>query len=251
MLELKLPCMKEVAFEAVSFAVKGISCDRMSQTLKMDADLVGTPRVRHAGYERPAVTGGKEFVVGYCIPSRGGPTGRHLLPLNRVTAYRQIDGSLRVARPSPDDGKIGFLHLTVGERLGERRMDLIVLGYDNATAGLLVQAMDNTWTMLLGTRREGGSVIQEGVDESAIFMASTYMHDHAGRLIDHEEILILVQDFQGDILGSGSCWWLCRLLLDSKEIARLHLFIVFDRFSTQGNSSRFHKRLDLGTRKMR
>ncbi len=41
-----------------------------------------------------------------------------------------------------------------------------------------------------------------------------------------------MQDFQGDVLGSGSCWWLRRLLLDSKEIARLHLFIVFDWFST-------------------
>jgi hypothetical protein len=105
--------------------------------------------------------------------------------------------------------------------------------------------------MLLGTSRERGSVIQECVDESAILMASAYMHDHAGRFVDHEEILILVQDFQGDILGSSSCWWLCRLLLDSKEITRLHLFIVFDRFSTQGNSSRFHKRLDLGAGKLR
>ncbi len=186
MLELKFPCMKEVAFEAVSFSVEGISCDRVSQTLKMDADLVGSPCVRHASNERPAVTGGKEFVVGYCIPSRGGPTGRHLLPLNRVTADRQIDGSLRVARPSPDDCKIGFLHLAVGERLGERRVDLIILGYDNAAAGFLVQTMDDTWAMLLGTRREGGSVIQEGIDESAILMASAYMHDHAGRLVDHK-----------------------------------------------------------------
>jgi hypothetical protein len=55
-----------------------------------------------------------------------------------MTSYRQINGPLRMARPSPDDGEIGFLHLTVGERLRERGVDLIVLGHDNATAGFLI-----------------------------------------------------------------------------------------------------------------
>jgi hypothetical protein len=144
--------MKEVTFEAVSFSVEGISCDRVSQALKMDADLVGSSGVRHASNERPAVTGGEELVIGHSVPTRGSSAGCHLLPLNRVTSYRQIDGSLLMARPSPDDGEIGFLHLTLGERLRERRMDLIILGYDNASAGLFVQAMDNTWAMLFGTR---------------------------------------------------------------------------------------------------
>ena len=93
--------------------------------------------------------------------------------------------------------------------------------------------------------------MQEGVDQSSFLVARSDMHDHASRLVDDEQIIILVQDFQGNVLGSGSGRWLRRLLLDTEEISRLHLFIVFDQLSSQGDSSGFHQGLDLGTRKMR
>jgi len=59
--------MKEVAFEAVSFSVERVSCNRVSQALKVDSDLMGAPGMRHAGDECPSVTGGEELIVGHCI----------------------------------------------------------------------------------------------------------------------------------------------------------------------------------------
>jgi hypothetical protein len=154
-----------------------------------------------------------------------------------MAADCQIDCSLRVARPTSDDGKIGFLNLTVGKSLRERRVRLIILGHNNAAAGLLVQAMDNARAMLLRPGGEGSSVIQEGIDESAILMAGADMHDHASRFVNNKKISILVQNFQGDFLGSCSCRRPRWLLLDTKKITSGHLLIVFHRFSTQGDSS--------------
>lgn len=143
-----------MTFEAVALSVEGVPCDRVSQALKMDADLVGASCAGHAGNECPAITGGEKFVVSHGVASRGGTPGGHFLALDRMTADGEIDGSFGMTRPSPDDGEIGFLDLAIREGLGERCVSLIVLRNDDAATRFLIKSMDDAGTMLLGARRE-------------------------------------------------------------------------------------------------
>jgi hypothetical protein len=42
---------------------------------------------------------------------------------------------------------------------------------------------------------------QQGVDQGPVRIAGAGMHHQPGRLVDHEDVFILVQDVQRDVLG--------------------------------------------------
>jgi hypothetical protein len=240
MCEFELPSMEKMAFEVVPFSIERIAGDRMSEMLEVDPDLVGATCARHASHQGPSVTDGQQFVIGHGIPAGGGAARGHLLALHGVTSYSQINGSLRVSGPSPDDGEIGFFHLSVRKLRRKSGVGLIVLCNDNAAAGFLVEAMNDSGAVLFGTGGEGASVVQESIHKGTLLMARANVNDHPGRFVDHQQIGVLMKDLEGDILRSGSRGWFGSLLLDQEEVAGLHLIAAADRFPTQGDAARFY-----------
>ena len=91
---------------------------------------------------------GEDLIVGDGFPSRGGAARGHFLAIHRMASDGKIDGSLHMAGPSTDDGQVGFLHLTICKLLRNRRMGLVILGDNNAAAGLLVESVDDAGAML-------------------------------------------------------------------------------------------------------
>ena len=72
---------------------------------------------------------------------------------------------------------------------------------DQQARGFLVDAMDDARPFAAGIRWHRAATAEERVDERPAPVAWRRVHHHAGGLVDHEEMFILVHDRQGNVLG--------------------------------------------------
>ena len=123
----------------------------------------------------------------------------------RSNGLRPISPSIT---PSPARGApqttalIGALDGVIGELLGEARHRALVLGRDQQAARVLVEAMDDARPRLAadaGQRR--AAMGDQRVDQRAVGIARRRMDDEPGRLVDDDEVLVLVDDVERDILA--------------------------------------------------
>ena len=96
------------------------------------------------------------------------------------------------------DGLVLTIHLVPGDRLRQPRVRERSAGDDQQPARILVEPMDNARPRQQG---EVGVVVQECVLERRPGVAGAGMHDQAGRLIEHDHGLVLVDDLEVDGLG--------------------------------------------------
>jgi hypothetical protein len=236
--------MEQVPLKSVPLTVDGITGDRMTEILEMHADLVRPSGPRSAGDQGPSLARGQNFVIRDGLASGRGATRGHFLALNGMPADRQIHGARSVSGGSLHDGEVGFADLPVCKLRGEIGMDTVVAGDDDASAGLLVETMDDPRTVGFRSLRERSRVMEEGVDERAVLVTRTDMDNHSRGFIDHDEVPVLVQDPERYILGTGSGGRLWGFLLDPEQIALADGFRTSGRFPPQGNPTGLHERLD-------
>ena len=89
----------------------------------------------------------------------------------------------------------------VAELGAEPQMGGVVLGGDDETAGIPVDAVDDAGALLpadAGQRRP--AVVEQGVDQRTVRVSRRGMHHQSCRLVDHDDIRILVYHVQRDIL---------------------------------------------------
>ena len=87
-------------------------------------------------------------------------------------------------------------------------MSRVVLGHDEATAGIFVEAMDNSRTSHAADAAQFSSaMVEQGVDERMLFVPGGWMHDDAGGFVQNEQIVVLEKDIERDFLrlGCGGC----------------------------------------------
>ena len=72
------------------------------------------------------------------------------------------------------------------------------LGHHHQTGGVLVQAMHDTGARDIDDVRH---VVQQGVEQGAIGMASSRVHHQARRLVDDQDVVVFVDDVELDVLG--------------------------------------------------
>src|ERR1700740_3066217 len=88
-------------------------------------------------------------------------------------------------------------------------MSFVVLGYDDEAASLFVEAVNDAGTHLAAHRREASKMMQERVDQRpaialVIGRAGAGVYHHAGALVDDCEVVIFVEDVEGDVFGAGA-----------------------------------------------
>ncbi len=84
-----------------------------------------------------------------------------------------------------------------------------MLGDHHQTADVLVQTMDDPRTQHAADPGKAAFAMGEQcVHQRARMMPGGRMHHHAGRFLQHQEMLVLEQDIQRDGfgLGSGRSW---------------------------------------------
>ena len=210
--EVELPGVE--AGDEVGGAVEGVADDGVAEGLHVDADLVGA-----AGFDADfdegegAVGSGdafEDFDVGDggAAPSVRRAAGGHADAADEVAGDGEVDGGVVFGDVAVDEGDVGFGDLALGEHLAELAVGAVVLGDEDDAAGLLVEAVDDAGAEVAADVGEIGEVEEEGVDEGAAVAgvvggAGAGVDHHAGGFVDDGEVLVFVEDVEGDVLGDG------------------------------------------------
>ena len=180
--------------------VHGVAGHGMVDGRQVDADLVGPPGDEVQLQERPqrealadAVSGGRRAPVRH---------DGHPRAVVRVAADGRLDPPHGRRRCAGHEGQVGLLD-PAGLELGHQGgLGAIVLGDHQQAAGVAVQAVHDAGAGDPGDAPvDGAGAPQQGVDERAGGMAGAGVRDQAGRLVDHQQVLVLVHDGQVDGLA--------------------------------------------------
>ena len=89
-----------------------------------------------------------------------------------------------------------------GELLGQFGVGLIVAGHQDHAAGVAVEPVDDARPAQPAGGAQGRPEMElQGAGQRARPVSPGRMHDHARRLVDHHQVLVLVEDVQRDVFG--------------------------------------------------
>ena len=90
----------------------------------------------------------------------------------------------------------------VGEGLRQRLVRAVGLGDDHDAAGVLVEAVDDARPLdAADAGKAGAAMVDQRVDQRAGPVAGAGMDDEAGRLVDDDQVVVLVEDVERDRLA--------------------------------------------------
>jgi hypothetical protein len=206
------------AWDGVRGSVECVADDGVAERLSVDADLMGA-----AGFDADfdegegAVWSGDPFEnmevtdCGASVCAAGGHAGA----AEEVAGDGKGDGDVVFFEVAVEEGDVGFRDLALGEHLAQLAVCAVVFGDEDEATGLLVEAMDNAGAEIAAYVGEFVEVEEEGVDEGALVAgvgfaggcgwcgAGSGVDHHAGGLVDDGEVLVFVEDFEGDVFGGG------------------------------------------------
>ncbi len=113
-------------------------------------------------------------------------------------------------RMAVDEREVRLLDGARLERVLERLEGGVVLGDDEAARRLLVEAVDDARPENAADAREPRDVVQERVDQGPPGVPGGRMDHEPGRLVEDEQVAVLVEDGERQVLGLGNGgrgWW--------------------------------------------
>jgi hypothetical protein len=234
----ELPVETEVAADAVG----RVACDGEADRRKVNADLVHTP-----GFEADAeecMSREQLLELEVCDGlARCVCVERLTRRVAAVTADRCLDPPGARPRLAPDEGDVLTLERTVADELLEAFVRLLRARHDEEARRVAVETVDDARAILVTTRR---TVLDEGLRERAARVSRAGVHDDAGRLVDDEEVVVLVRDSEvgarllrrGRTLGQ----------LERDLLAGLHAIALRAALAVDGDRLRAQKSLGVGAR---
>ena len=149
----------------------------------------------------------------------------HALAIRRVAADGRVDRAGILAQVAADDGLIRAGHGVVGQLRREGEVRKVVFRRDEQAGRVLVDAVHDAGPPLSADAGETVAAVgEQGVDERAVLVAGRGVHDHAARLVDDDEVVVLIHHVQRQVLryqlrGSGV------RQRDDKRVARRGLIV--------------------------
>ncbi len=192
----------------------------------------------------------QDAVVGDRLLPRGRRHHRHLLAVHGVASDVRHDRALVRGGDSLGDGEILLLRLAAGELGDKGLIGGLALRRDQTPRGLLVEAMDDSGTVLAGEGAEFSlTMMQQRVDERAVGIAGRGVDDEPRGLVHDDEIVVLEEDGERDLLAEqpGGALRLDpdkHLVPGGDGVARLH------GPAADGRGARLDELLDRGPRKI-
>ena len=119
-----------------------------------------------------------------------------------MAAQRLVHRALFLFEVAVDDGPV-FPGKAVGlDLLRQLLVGRVVFGHDQQTAGVLVDAVDDPRPNHPVDPGEAlPAVVQQGVDQGAVWVPWRGVDHHALGFIHHQQVPVLVDDVQGEVLG--------------------------------------------------
>src|SRR5271165_268214 len=219
----------------------------------MDADLMGASGFEPAGdqarwaetlHKAPMGDGAATAILG---------RGRHFFAMPGMAGDRRIDFARRRVEAAPDERQIFALERSaaavIGEEIGEASMSGVGLGDDQKAGRVLVEPMDDSRTFDPADAREAPSaMMDERIDQRAPRVAGRRMNDETGRLVDHNEMLVLIDDVERQVLAEQRrLLGFRRLEGDSHAYGEPHRRIARDR-AVDPNFALLDQRFESGAR---
>ena len=171
----------------------------------MDADLVGAAGFKLALDEGDVAEPFHHSVVGdgmfalFTVGEDG-----HYEAVARVAAHVPDDGAFVLFEVAPHEGAVLAVNGVVEEVGGQLDLRLLRLGHDQNAGGVLVDTVQQQWLDLFAILIFLSlKMIGEGIDERAVVVTESRVHHHAGRLVDDDEVIVLVHDVERDVLGDN------------------------------------------------
>ena len=130
-------------------------------------------------------------------------------------------------------------------------MGAVVFGDEDEAAGVFVEAMDDAGAEIAADVGEFGEVEEERVDEGAAIAgvvggASSGVNHHAGGLVDDGEVLVFVEDVEGDVLGDGVKGCGLGGAFDLDGFATVEFLFGLGRVAVDADLAGFDEELDTG-----
>lgn len=206
-------------------AIRRVAQQRMPNSSHVDADLMGT-----AGTGLELNQGKKPKTLSYAILgdslAAAARVRGHLLPVYRMAANGSLDHPLCIPHIATHDGQIQLLYPSFCELTCQATMRRVILGHHDGPRGVLVQPMHDPRPLDPPDAGELGTMGQKRIDEGTRSIAWAGMHHHARSLVDHQKMLVLIEDSEGNRLRQhtrGFGRWQAHgdAIMDSKSIARL------------------------------
>ncbi len=221
------PCVQALAAQALFrplVAVDQVAEQRVTDVRHVHADLVRAAGLKLAADVRVAVVACDDR------PVRDGAAGvflrhGHALAIRRVAADGRVDRAGVFAQIAADNGLIRAGHGVVGQLRREGEVRKVVFRRDEQTGRVLVDAVHDAGPPLSADAGETVAAVgEQGVDERAVLVAGRGVHDHAARLVDDDEVVVLIHHVQRQVLryqlrGSGV------RQRDDKRVARRGLIV--------------------------
>src|SRR5215211_9113176 len=189
--------VEELAAEpGVRSAVDGVADDRKPDRREMHADLVRASGFEPDAQERVVADQLNELEVGdrssraVCFQGLAG----RVAP---VSADRRLDPPRPRPRPAADERQIFALQLVLLDKALQSRVRLRGARDDEQAGGVSIEAVNDAGPLLLPTR---GAVLEDAVDERSGAVTGRRVDDDSRRLVDDEQVLVLVGDPEADVL---------------------------------------------------
>ena len=114
-----------------------------------------------------------------------------------------VDGPVRGAEVPADHGQVDLLDRARTELPRERLERRRRARHQQHARGVAVEAVHDAGPIGAADPGQRAEPMDERVHHRAVSRAGRGVHDHAGRLVDGEQVGVLIEDDQGERLGLG------------------------------------------------
>ncbi len=171
--------------------VQPVGQQRVAEVRQVHSDLVRAAGVQRALQRADARAHPQAAHIGACRLAAG--AHRHAQPGRRVAADRCVDRLLGRRHCAVGQCAVAPLHLARGDRPHQRRDRRRRLAHDHQAGGVLVEPVHDAGAR---QRRGAGMVREQPVEQRARPVARGRVHHQSGGLVEHQQVLVLVDDRQ-------------------------------------------------------
>ena len=201
----------------------------MTQICQMHPNLVGAPGFQPTTQVGKTVVPSQHLIMGDCLLGSYNVSVRldavgahcHLFAVLKTASDGQVDDAFLLLDLSVDHRFIKAVHRVLLNLAAEPKVAFIILRTDQQTAGILVDAMNDSLTFdSIAACQFSTAVVQQRIDQCPLAVAGSGMDHHVLGLIHHQQMLVLIDNLQGNLLR-------LRLFGGSKQFSPVALVAVF------------------------
>src|ERR1700722_3843877 len=178
----------------------------MTDRRHRDAYLMGAAGLELASDQACRAEAFLEPPVGGGVPTALFSHDGHFLAMARIASNGPLDLACMNVEPAPNERQIFAFEragaAVVGEEVGEALMRGVGFGDDEEPGRVLVEPVHDTGPLDPADARQARSAMaDQRVDQRARRVARRRMDDEPGRLVDHDQMIVLVDHGKFDVLA--------------------------------------------------